>query len=133
MKTFKVEFQVRGYELDGNAHVNHAVYLNYAEHARWSMLEDAGAGADYFKRNGVAPVIARAELEYKEPCFLAEWLIVETTLVELRTRTAKFRHRILKRDTGKLAADIHVLTLCVDTKGKAVTLPSDFGTLFSGN
>src|SRR5580658_6262701 len=104
VKTYRTTIEVRGYELDGYGHVNHAVYLNYCEHARWRMIEDSGAGgANYFKRNGVAPVLVRAEVDYREPCFLAEWLVVETEMCEYRKRVARFRQKILKRDTGKLA------------------------------
>ena len=46
---FAVPVRVRGYELDTQGHLNQAVYLQYAEHARWEFLlatgisqEDAG-------------------------------------------------------------------------------------------
>ncbi|MBI3557946.1 MAG: acyl-CoA thioesterase [Deltaproteobacteria bacterium] len=130
MKIFRVEIQVRGYELDGYGHVNHAVYLNYAEFARWRMVEEASGGQDYFKRHGVAPVAVRAEVDYREPCYLADWVVVETTLDQYRKRVAKFRHRVLKRDTGKLAAELLMTLLVVDAAGKAVSLPRDFQALF---
>ena len=132
MKVFKTEVQVRGYELDGYGHVNHAVYLNYAEFARWNMIEQAAGGADYFKRNGVAPVIARAEVDYKEPCFLAEWLVIETHVEEMRTRVAKFRQKVIKRDSGRVAAELLMTAVVVDEKGRAVTMPEDFEKLFCG-
>lgn len=131
MKTFKAEIQVRGYELDGYGHVNHAVYFNYAEHARWRMIEEAAGGSDYFKRHGIAPVLVRAEADYREPCYLAEWIVVETSLLEFRKRVAKFRHLVRKRDTGRIAAELSVSLVCVDSKGKAVSLPKDFLDIFS--
>lgn len=39
---FAVQIAVRGYELDSNGHLNRAVYLQYAEHARWECLRAAG-------------------------------------------------------------------------------------------
>lgn len=125
MKKFRTELQVRGYELDGYGHVNHAVYLNYAEFARWRMIEET-AGGDYFKRNGISPVIVRAEVDYREPCRLAEWLVVETEMLEFRTRRARFKQVVSKRDSGRVAAEIVVSVLVVDEKGRAVSLPDDF-------
>lgn len=40
--TFSVDVTVRGYELDTQGHLNQAVYLQYAEHARWELLRAAG-------------------------------------------------------------------------------------------
>ena len=86
------------------------------------MIEDAAGGADYFKRNGVAPVLVHAEVDYREPCYLAEWLVVETRLLEFRKRVAKFEQRVLKRDTGRLAAELRVALVCVDlTSQRAVS------------
>ena len=39
---FSVPVTVRGYELDIQGHLNNAVYLQYAEHARWELLRAAG-------------------------------------------------------------------------------------------
>jgi YbgC/YbaW family acyl-CoA thioester hydrolase len=129
VRTFKAELQVRGYELDSYGHVNHAVYLNYAEFARWRMIEES-TGSDYFKRNGVAPVIARAEVDYKEPCYLAEWLTVETSLIDFRKKVARFKQVIRKRDSGRVAAEVVVVVVVVDSTGKAVSLPQDFEKSF---
>lgn len=130
-KLFRSEFQVRGYELDGYGHVNHAVYLNYAEYARWNMMEEVGGGgANYFKQRGVAPVIVRAEVDYRDACYLAEWLVIETQLLEFRKRVAKFRQKVIKRDSKKLAAELVMTLVVVGADGKAVSLPSDFEALY---
>ena len=130
MRVFKTEVQVRGYELDGYGHANHAVYLNYAEHARWKMIEEAAGGMDYFKRNGVAPVIVRAEVDYRVPCLLGEWLVIETSVVEIRTRVAKFKQVISKKSSGQIAAEALMTAVVVDSSGKAVKMPEDFTAVF---
>jgi thioesterase-3 len=130
MRVFTTELQVRGYELDGYGHVNHAVYLNYAEFARWRMVEDATGGSDYFTKNGVAPVIVRAEVDYKEPCFLAEWLVLETRVHELRKRVVKFSQKVIKRDSGRVAAELIMTGVVIDANGKPVSFPADFAAAF---
>lgn len=41
---FSVAVTVRGYETDVQGHLNQSVYPQYAEHARWSLLQAAGIG-----------------------------------------------------------------------------------------
>lgn len=129
-KTFIAEHIVRGYELDSYGHVNNAVYLNYAEHARWCMIEEAAGSFAYFKNQGVNPVVARVEVDYKAPCYLGETIRIETTLLEFRRKVAVFRHRIVKPD-GKLATEIRATLVAVGPEGRAVDLPADFEKLFS--
>ncbi len=56
---FSVRVTVRGYETDVQGHLNQAVYLNYAEHARWSLLQAAGIGQADLVASGVGPVAWR--------------------------------------------------------------------------
>jgi YbgC/YbaW family acyl-CoA thioester hydrolase len=130
MRVFTTELQVRGYELDGYGHVNHAVYLNYAEFARWRMVEDATGGSQYFTKLGIAPVIVRAEADYHEPCFLAEWLVIETHVQELRKRVVKFSQKIKKRDSGRTACEVLVTGVVIDANGRPVSFPADFAAAF---
>lgn len=129
-KKFILKFKVRGYELDAYGHVNNAVYLNYCEYARWCLLEDAGVGADYFKNNNVFPVIARAEIDYKAPCFLAEEIRVESTLLEMRKKVAVMEQKIIKEKGNVVAAIARMTMVVVGTDGRAVILPADFGSVF---
>ena len=64
MKVFIAEHQVRGYELDAYQHVNNSVYLNYAEYARWCMIEEVAGSMNYFKKIHCMPVVARVEINY---------------------------------------------------------------------
>ncbi len=129
-KLFKSRFQVRGYELDGYGHVNHAVYLNYMEYARWCMIEESGSGGNYFASHGLTPVIVKAEVNYRAPCFLAEWLFVETRMIELRKKTAVFEQLIYKEKDKVLASEGRVTLCAIGNDGKAKELPSDFGTFY---
>jgi len=128
-KNFICTLKVRGYELDGYGHVKHAVYLNYFEYARWCMIEEVGCGANYFKDHGLSPVIVRAEVDYRAPCFLAENLKIETRLYELRSRVAVFEQTIYK-ENGMIAAYGKLTLVGVGENGKAQNLPQDFKDYF---
>jgi acyl-CoA thioester hydrolase len=62
---FSVRISVRAYEIDSNGHVNSAVYLQYAEHARWEFLRAAGIDHDALATRGVGPVFLETVLRYR--------------------------------------------------------------------
>lgn len=64
MEPFQVRVAVRGYELDRRGHVNQAVYLQYAEHARWECLRAAGITDDDLYNAGIGPVALEATIRY---------------------------------------------------------------------
>lgn len=61
---FSVRVQVRGYELDVNGHLNQAVYLQYAEHARWELIRTAGISKDKLLAAGMGPVVLETTIRY---------------------------------------------------------------------
>jgi acyl-CoA thioester hydrolase len=61
---FAVHIAVRGYELDSHGHVNRAVYLQYAEHARWEYLRAAGVEQARLLAAGVGPVTLQETINY---------------------------------------------------------------------
>ncbi len=63
-ESFRVRIQVRGYELDTQGHLNQAVYLQYAEHARWEYLRAAGVSQNELIASGVGPVQLEATIRF---------------------------------------------------------------------
>ncbi|GCD43399.1 acyl-CoA thioesterase [Streptomyces paromomycinus] len=61
---FAVRVSVRGYETDSQGHLNSSVYLQYAEHARWSMLQAAGIRQSDLLAKGVGPVVLETTVRY---------------------------------------------------------------------
>ncbi|MFJ9681980.1 acyl-CoA thioesterase [Streptomyces sp. NPDC101194] len=62
--TFSVDVTVRGYELDTQGHLNQAVYLQYAEHARWELLRAAGLPQEKLLASGVGPVALETTVKF---------------------------------------------------------------------
>jgi YbgC/YbaW family acyl-CoA thioester hydrolase len=65
---FETRLRVRSYELDGLGHVNHAVYLNYFELARFEALEAGGWAAHRMDEKGWGVVVVRIEVDYLKEC-----------------------------------------------------------------
>jgi len=65
MEPFQVRIAVRGYELDMNGHLNQAVYLQYAEHARRECVRAAGIAEDKQQAAGVGPVVLETTIRFR--------------------------------------------------------------------
>lgn len=65
MEPFRVRIAVRGYELDPRGHLNQAVYLQYAEHARWECLRAAGISHDTLAATGIGPAALENTIRYR--------------------------------------------------------------------
>jgi YbgC/YbaW family acyl-CoA thioester hydrolase len=78
MTPFETRFRVRSYELDGLGHVNHAVYLNYFELARFEALEAGGWAAHRMDEKGWGVVVARIEVDYLKECRQGDRLRITT-------------------------------------------------------
>jgi acyl-CoA thioester hydrolase len=64
MEPFRARIAVRAYELDPQGHVNQAVYLQYAEHARWESLRAAGITQQALAAAGVGPAALENTIRY---------------------------------------------------------------------
>jgi YbgC/YbaW family acyl-CoA thioester hydrolase len=82
--TFESRFNVRSYELDSFGHVNHAVYLNYFEQARFEALTTGGFGIETLARNGWAVHVVRVEVDFRREALLGQEILVRTRVSHVR-------------------------------------------------
>ena len=59
--------EVRDYECDIQGIVNNANYLHYTEHTRHLYLQSLGVSFAKLHEQGIDPVVARMNLQYKVP------------------------------------------------------------------
>jgi acyl-CoA thioester hydrolase len=64
---YQLEFLVRDYECDLLGVVNNAVYQHYLEHARHEFMHSAGVDFAKLHSEGIAPIVARVEVDYRSP------------------------------------------------------------------
>lgn len=84
MKTAETRLRVRSYELDSFDHVNHAVFLNWFEQARFEALEQGGLPLDVLGSMGLAVVVVRVEVDYRAEARLGDRVLVRTRVGEVR-------------------------------------------------
>ncbi|MFF3289261.1 acyl-CoA thioesterase [Streptomyces sp. NPDC003023] len=103
--TFSVDVTVRGYELDTQGHLNQAVYLQYAEHARWELLRAAGLPQEKLLASGVGPVALEVTVKYLRELRGGEEVRVTCQFLYGDGKTFKVVQQIVKED-GTVAAEI---------------------------
>ncbi|MEU3828493.1 acyl-CoA thioesterase [Streptomyces sp. SID161] len=120
---FSVRVTVRGYETDTQGHLNQAVYLNYAEHARWSLLQAAGVGQTRLVGHGVGPVALETTVRYRRELLAGDEVDVTCAFEWGTGKTFRIRQEIRKAD-GTQAAEITAVAGLMDlTERKLVADP----------
>ncbi|WP_030778188.1 acyl-CoA thioesterase [Streptomyces sp. NRRL S-920] len=112
---FAVRIEVRGYETDSQGHLNQAVYLQYAEHARWSLLRAAGIAQADLLDKGVGPVALENTIRYRSELRAGDETTVSCAFVWGERKTFRMEQTITKAD-GTVAATVSSLGGLLDLK-----------------
>ncbi|TRO59659.1 MULTISPECIES: thioesterase family protein [unclassified Streptomyces] len=123
---FSVPVTVRGYETDVQGHLNQAVYVNYAEHARWSLLQAAGISQAGLAAKGVGPVSLEMTVRYRQELRAGDEVEVTCDFIWGEGKTFRIEQTIRKTD-GTVAAEITAVGGVMDLKErKLVADPKDY-------
>jgi acyl-CoA thioester hydrolase len=96
---------VRGYETDTQGHLNQSVYLQYAEHARWSLLQEAGIRQGDLLGRGLGPVALEVTVRYLRELRAGDEVGVSCAFVWGEGRTFRTEQTVRKAD-GTVAAEV---------------------------
>ena len=124
-----VELTVYPHDCDAFGHLNHAAVLMVLERARWESLA-RGPGMDLFHRNGVAPVVRKAVVEYRAAAFPSDVLRVEMSVVHRGTTSWTIRHTANRVADDVLIAEAEIVFVCLDRAGRPTPLPEEMAKLF---
>ncbi|MER5750762.1 thioesterase family protein [Streptomyces sp. NPDC002088] len=123
---FSVRITVRGYETDVQGHVNQSVYINYAEHARWSLLQAAGISQAGLIGKGVGPVALETTVRYKRELLAGDEVDVTCVFEWGGGKTFRIQQTIRKTD-GTVAAELTAVGGLLDLKERRmVANPQDY-------
>jgi acyl-CoA thioester hydrolase len=112
---FSVAVTVRGYETDVLGHLNQSVYLQYAEHARWCMLQAAGIGQSELIGKGVGPVVLETTIHYLRELRAGDEVEVTCGFDWGEGKTFRVQQTIRKAD-GTPAAEVTAVGGLLDLK-----------------
>ncbi|MCK7625686.1 acyl-CoA thioesterase [Streptomyces sp. RS10V-4] len=110
---FAVPVTVRGYETDTQGHLNQSVYLQYAEHARWSALQAAGIPQATLVAGGIGPVTLETTIRYRRELRAGDEVEVSCRFVWSEGKTFTIEQTVRKAD-GTPAAEISAVCGILD-------------------
>ncbi|MFD4526507.1 acyl-CoA thioesterase [Streptomyces sp. NPDC058470] len=112
---FSVPVTVRGYETDVQGHLNQSVYLQYAEHARWSILHAAGISQTELMGKGVGPVVLETNIRYLRELRAGDEVEVTCGFVWGEGKTFRLEQTIRRTD-GTVSAELTSVGGLLDLK-----------------
>lgn len=109
---FETEMEVRDYECDIQGIVNNANYLHYTEHTRHLYLMSLGVSFAKLHEQGVDPVVARMNLQYKTP-LRSDDVFVSKLGVRKEGLRYVFNQDIFRKSDGRLCLHAVVELVCL--------------------
>jgi len=113
MKEITLDIVVRSTEIDVNAHVNNAKFVEYLEWGREEWYDRNDLQYDRLKAMGATTVTVNVNVNYRSECRQGEVLTIATRPERLGRTSFTFRQEIRKAD-GAVAVDATVTLVTID-------------------
>lgn len=118
---FRMPVALRWRDLDAFNHVNNSSFLTYLEEARIRWF---GSWNGEWVNDAVAPLLAAAQLNYRQPIAYPSEVAVELFADRVGNSSLTIGHRIVSEDGATLYCDGHVVMVWIDrASGRPVPLP----------
>lgn len=128
-EVFELELAILPSDIDALQHVNNVVYLRWVQDlatAHWR------AAASPEQQARLAWVVARHEIDYRQPARLGESLTGRTWVGAARGRLFERHCEIVRRSDGRVLARALTLWCPIDPQtGRATTVDADVRARFS--
>lgn len=125
--SFPWETTARSYELDSFGHVNHAVYLNWFEQARFGALEAGGFPAQALRARSWGIHVVRVEVDYRREVRLGDPIRIHTRVVSMRNSSFTIQQQAVRVGSGGdvTVADATVVLVWVGPGGRPMRVPDE--------
>lgn len=130
LESFETRIACRPYELDSFGHINHSVYLNYFEQARWEALAAAGFSYGALRARGWEVHVVRIEVDFRSEVRLGDELRIRT-FVDRHRRSASIFLQEAWRDPAEengeaeLVAEARVVAVWIGEGRRPIRVPED--------
>ncbi len=129
----ETEIEVRSYELDSFGHVNHAVFLNYLEHARFELLREGGIPAESLPERGWGVYVVRLEIDYLKEARVGDRLLIRSRAVEFRRTSMVLAQQILLANRPDVfLVEARVTAVWVGADRRPMRVPAEVRRAFLG-
>ena len=123
----------RSYELDAFGHLNHAVYLNYFEHARFQTLAAHRILAEEIRGRGEGVHVVRVEVDYRKEVRQGTELEIRTGVESFRKSSFTFRQVCGDPEDPELIyAEARVVAVWIGPDGRPMRIPGEVRRALGG-
>ncbi len=119
-----MKIKIYYHDTDCGGVVYYANYLKYLEEARTEFFEQRGVFIKELAKSEVLFVIARQEIDYKQPAFYADTLEVISNIADMSNVKIVFAHEI-KNQNNQLICAAKTIMVCVDGNIKPKAIPEE--------
>lgn len=119
--------QIRFKDTDKMGHVNNANHFTYLELARVKYFNDVISEKIDWYKTGL--ILAKIIIDYKEPLFLEDAVIVRTTTSRMGNKSFDLTHKIIRIVDGKelVAAEGLSVVVCFNyEENKTIAVPQEW-------
>jgi acyl-CoA thioester hydrolase len=121
-----VKVRVRFVETDVMGVVHHSNYFHWFEMGRVEYMRQAGVLLPEMMAEGILFPISDVSCHYRASAKFDDWIVIETTLVDLSKVKMVFNYRVLRQDDEILLATGSTKNAFADANGKIVRLPEKY-------
>jgi acyl-CoA thioester hydrolase len=124
---FRVRVQVRHSDIDRNGHVTTAAYLQYADHARWQLLDAAGTDVEGLAATGFGPVTLETRIRFHRELLAGGQVAVSCVFTWGEGRTGEVVQQLHRVGDGELVAEVESVGGVLDlARRRLVGSPAEF-------
>lgn len=118
---------VRGYELDSFGHVNNAVYLQYAETAKWDFFRDIGLT----ENKDIFPIALENNIRYMHELKNFDEILIDTEWY-CSDAVISFKHILKRISDNKAVCRVSGKMCLVNNERMIVDIPHDIKSRIGG-
>ena len=113
-------------ETDHMGHMNVAYYVQKFDAATWNFFFNIGVTPSMLKDASLGIAAVEQLLNYKKELIPGDVIEIRTRILDLSEKKVRFRHEMIHRESGMVAATCELLGVCFDREAhKSRAFPKD--------
>ncbi len=118
-------------EIDGLGHANNVAYVDWMQSAAVAHSAAQGWSGEAYRRLGFGWVVRSHTIEYHQPAWAGDQIVVQTWVATMKKVTSVRRYRIVRRTDGELLATAETKWAFVDyATGQPARVPREMAQSF---
>ena len=113
-------------DTDSGGVVYYGNYLRFFEAGRTEILRANGESYRELEEKGYILPVVECHTRYKASARYDDFLIVETSVHDVKKMSCRFNHRIIRADDQRLLVKGYTIHACVNLQGKLIRFPDYF-------